>query len=110
MSGERPSAWAAFWQTVTKFQSDKLTPWLGVRNTVGVAAPLLLGVITGNVAAGIAVSTGALNVCFSDGQEPYRQRGKRMLAASVLVGLAVFAGQLSGHHSVTAVLIATGWA
>lgn len=110
MSGERPSAWAAFWQTVTKFQADKLTPWLAVRNTIGVAVPLLIGVATGNVAAGIAVSTGALNVCFSDGQEPYRQRGKRMLAASVLVALAVFFGELSGHRLATAVLAATAWA
>lgn len=56
------------------------------------------------------MATGALNVSFSDGQEPYPQRGKRMLAASVLVGFAVFAGALGGHRNTAAVAIAAPWA
>jgi uncharacterized membrane protein YccC len=110
MSSERPDAWSAFWRTVIRFQSDKLTPWLALRNALGVALPLAAGVALGQVAVGLAIATGALNVSFSDGQEPYAQRARRMLAASGLVGLAVFAGELAGHHAAAAVLVATGWA
>lgn len=56
------------------------------------------------------MSTGALNVSFSDSHEPYVQRGRRMIAASVLVGMAVFAGALSGRNHVIAVVVAAGWA
>ena len=104
------SAWASFWETVFRFQMDKLSPWLAVRNTVGVALPLVVGVALGQVPAGLAMATGALNVSFSDGQEPYRQRGRRMLAASMVVAFALFAGTLSGHHNFAAVMIAALWA
>jgi len=105
-----PNAWVCFWQTVVRFQTDKLHPWLALRNALGVALPLAAGVALGHVNGGLAMATGALNVSFSDGQEPYRQRGKRMLAASVLVGFAVFAGALGGHNNAAAVVIATPWA
>ena len=110
MAGTRPNAWAAFWQALIRFQSAKLTPGLALRNALGVALPLAAGVATGHAAAGIAIATGALNVSFSDGQEPYRVRGKRMLAASALVGCAVFTGAISGNHAAAATAIAAGWA
>ncbi len=110
MAASRPNAWAAFWQTLIKFDSAKLAPALAVRNTLGVVLPLIAGTAAGWPSVGIAVGTGALNVAFSDGQEPYRQRAKRMLAASVLVGLAVFAGGISGHYIWAIVAVAAGWA
>lgn len=110
MSGVRGNAWIAFWQTVIRFQSEKLTPWLALRNTIGVTVPLAVGAATGNVAGGIAVAMGALNVCYSDGQEPYRQRARRMVAASCLVALALAAGQISGNHTGLAIVVATTWA
>src|SRR5947209_11174947 len=110
MPASRPSAWAALWSTITKVQSSKLSPWLALRNTVGVTVPLAVGVIIHQQLGGISVATGALNACFSDGQEPYRQRGKRMLAASLLVGIAVLAGELCGHRKESAVIVAVVWA
>jgi len=110
MSQAQPNAWAAFWQTVILFQSSKVNPWLALRNTVGVTLPLVAGVAAGNPSVGIAVATGALNVSFSDGEAPYTDRAKRMLAASSLVGVAVFIGSISGHHTVSAAVAATAWA
>src|SRR5579872_5070876 len=87
-----PNAWASFWQALTRFQKDKVYPWLALRNAIGVMAPLIAGAAVGQLPAGLVVATGALNVAWSDSHEPYRVRAKRMLASSVLVGFAVFTG------------------
>jgi len=107
---EHPSAWASFWQTIIRYDAAKVTAWLALRNAIGLAAPLVAGVAWGQLSAGLIAATGALNVAFSDSQEPYRQRARRMLAASALVGFAVFAGALCGHNQVIAVVVATVWA
>jgi len=106
----RPSAWTAFWRIVVRFQKEKMTPWLALRNSLGVALPLAGGVAFGAVSGGLIVATGALNVSFSDSHEPYLQRVRRMLAASALVGLAVFAGEFSGGNLFVAVAVAGIWA
>lgn len=102
--------WNSFWQTVTRYQAEKVTPWLGLRNAVGVTLPLALGLATGAVASGLIVATGALNVSFSDGSDPYFQRARRMMLASVVVGVAVCAGSLSAHNLAVAVAVAALWA
>jgi len=68
------------------------------------------GAATDQVAAGLAMSTGALNVAFRDSIAPYSQRAKLMLAASVVAGVAVYAGGMSGRNAVAAVLVAGMWA
>src|SRR5689334_16402755 len=108
--GPVPSAWEAFWHLVTRFQWDKLDPWIGLRNTIGITLPILVGVLTGSVTGGLAVSTGALNVAFVDSHTPYVQRGQRMLLASVLVGLAVFLGTAFGTHHLLAISLTMCWA
>jgi len=100
-----PNTWVAFWQTVARFQADKVTPWIGLRNTIGMAVPLAAGVLFGSIPAGLALSTGALNVSFSDGQDPYVQRARRMLAASVLVGIAIAVGALCGRNPFVGVAV-----
>jgi uncharacterized membrane protein YccC len=107
---EHPNVWASFWQTVIRYDAAKVTPWLALRNAIGLAVPLVAGVALGQLSAGLIAGTGALNVAFSDSQEPYRQRARRMLAASALVGFAVFAGALCGHNQVIAVVTSTVWA
>ena len=102
--------WVTLWQTILRYDSGKVSPWMALRNAAGVALPLAAGVATGSLAGGLIVSTGALNVAFSDSDAPYAQRGRRMLRASALVGIAVFAGALCGHSTVIAVATATMWA
>ena len=105
-----PSAWAAFWQTVRRFQSDKVNPWLGFRNALGVAIPLVAGSAFGSISAGLAMSTGALNVSFRDSDAPYVQRARQMLIASVVAGFTVFSGTLCGQHNSIALALTTVWA
>jgi uncharacterized membrane protein YccC len=88
-----------FWNTVIRFERSKVTPWIGLRNALGVALPLIVGVAIGETAGGLMTAIGALNVSYSDGVEPYRQRARRMLAASCFGALAVGAGGvLSRDH------------
>ncbi|MCC6390944.1 MAG: FUSC family protein [Bryobacterales bacterium] len=107
---QQPDFRTAFWQSIVRYQPDRITPWLALRSALGVGLPLAAGVLSGAAPLGIAVATGALNVSFTDSHGPYRQRAARMLAASVMVGTAVFAGGLSGHSdwiaAVTAGLLA----
>ena len=105
-----PNAWSAFWQSVVRFQAAKLAPWVALRNSIGLALPLVAGIATGQVAGGLAMATGALNVSYSDSSDPYLQRARKMLAASVFVALAVFAGAVTGRHNIASVLIAGFWA
>lgn len=104
----KTNPWIAFWQAVIRFDRAKVTPSLAIRNTIGVVLPLIGGVLIGMTSGGLAIATGALNVSYSDSHEPYRNRARRMIAASFLVGLAVFAGALVGHDRTLAALTAGG--
>jgi Predicted membrane protein len=106
----KPSPWTAFWQSVARFQAEKVTPWVGLRNALGIALPLAVGAADGAVPSGVVMSTGALNVAFSDNFDPYSRRGRRMFLASVIVAVAVFAGTVSGNAPASAVAIETVWA
>ena len=81
-----------------------------MRNTIGVTLPLVIGVATGSMAGGLIASSGALNVAFRDNESPYRERGRHLLNASIVAGLAVFLGSLSGRDHVLAVVVAMAWA
>lgn len=72
-------------KTVARFDRAKIHPGTALRNALGVALPLLV------------MSTGALNVAFSDGADPYAHRAHRMLAATLCCALAVFIGGLTGR-------------
>src|SRR5467141_2677607 len=100
----------AFWRVLTRFDSSKLTPYHGLRNSIGVLLPLAAGYALNMPRGGVVVASGALNVAYSDGSDPYAQRAKRMLSSSVLCALAVLLGALSGNHNAAAVIIATLWA
>src|ERR1700712_905503 len=109
-SNSKPGWWAGFWQTVIRYEGDKITPWLALRNSIGITLPLLFGVITGTLSSTVVITTGALNFSFSDNDDPYIHRARRMLGSSVLVGIAVFLGSMSGHHHWSSILLATVWA
>jgi uncharacterized membrane protein YccC len=87
-----------FWRSVVRYESAKVLPWLALRNALGVAVPLVIGLAAGHATSGLIGATGALNVAFSDGSDPYRHRLRRMLTASLTCALAVVAGGLAGRH------------
>jgi len=101
---------APFWRSVLHFESSKVEPWLALRNAVGVALPLAIGMAAGHATAGLIAASGALNVAFSDGSDPYHHRARRMLSASFFCALAVMAGGLVGQHPALTLLLTTACA
>jgi uncharacterized membrane protein YccC len=107
----QPNPTAALWRTVTRVDKSKINSrWLAMRNSLAVAAPLAIGMALGNPLAAVAVTTGALNVSYSDGRDPYPQRARRMLSWTVLGAIAVFIGSLAGATNWAAVLLTFIWA
>src|SRR5580658_10931570 len=88
--------WILFLRTLARLEQEKIVPGRAARNAIGVAVPLAAGFLFGSLSAGLIVASGALNVCFTDGDDPYRQRARRMLLGTLLVGLAVLTGTLTG--------------
>jgi hypothetical protein len=95
----------AFWQAVTRFDRKQLAPVMAVRNALGVGVSLYTGILLGNPSGGVMAATGALNVAFSDGNDPYVHRGRRMVSAALFVSLAVFAGRLCGNNHAVAITL-----
>jgi len=103
-------AWITFWRTVVRLEREKVILGVAARNALGVSLPLAAGYLLGSLPAGLVVSSGALNVCFTDGDDPYRRRARRMLLGTFLVGLAVLTGTLTGGIAPLAIAIAGVWA
>src|SRR5215469_7309760 len=110
VEGAQPRPFEALWQIVTHFDRSKISVWRALRNTLGVVAPLIVGYMLGMPRGGLAMASGALNVSYSDGSDPYRKRAKRMLASAVWCSFAVLLGGLTPHSNVVAVAVATVWA
>jgi uncharacterized membrane protein YccC len=100
----------ALWRTVIRLDRSKISPSIAIRNAAAIALPLAVGTALNVPLAATAVATGALNVAFSDGYDPYAQRARRMLSWSVLGGVAVFIGAATGGDHITATLVAAIWA
>ena len=109
-SPEKPNPWVALWRTMIRFDTAKLAPWIALRNGIGMTLPLAVSVALGNPAAGTVAATGAFNVSFTDGTDPYFQRGGRMLVASFVSAIAVLIGGLCSHHDVVAIVVTLVWA
>ena len=108
---EGRQATSALRRTLTRFDKAKINNhWLALRNALAVALPLAIGIAIGNPLGAVAITTGALNVAYADGNDPYAQRARRMLAWSVLGGIAVFTGSISGEYNWAAIPVAALWA
>ena len=104
-------AWSAFVVTLKRIDKSKINSiGMALRNSAAVGIPLFIGSIVGKPLGGVAVSTGALNVAYSDGRDPYRQRVRRMLTWSVLGAFAVFVGSATGEYQIAAILVTALWA
>src|SRR6266480_4788660 len=98
------------WRLLTHFAHSKMVPSLALRNAAGVVLPLFVGFTLGMPRGGLAMASGALNVSYSDGHDPYPQRARRMLASTAWCSIAVLLGGLTAHHNAVAIIAATLWA
>ncbi len=108
---EKPTTWSALLDSLKHVDKSKINSrWMALRNAIAVALPLSIGSLMGHALGAVAVSTGALNVSYSDGRDPYRQRARRMLTWSILGAFAVFVGSASGKYHFAAILVTAAWA
>ncbi|MGI8741596.1 MAG: FUSC family protein [Bryobacteraceae bacterium] len=103
-------SYLGLWRTLIRFDAATIAPRIALRNALGLALPLAIGVAAGSPGTSLVAGTGALNVSFSDGDDPYYSRARRMLAASLLVGFGVFAGSISGQDRWVAAVVSVVWA
>lgn len=107
----QPDLWASLWRNLKKIDKGKINKLpIALRNAVAVAVPLGIGIAIGNPLGGTAMATGALNVSYSDGSDPYAQRARRMLAWSFIGAIAVFTGSVTRSNHQLATLITMVWA
>ena len=105
-----PSALRTFWRVLTRFDRSDISASLAARNALCITIPLVIGASLGYPGAGLIAASGALNASFSDGHDAYRRRIQKMTAASVMCGIAVFLGAVTGHNHVLAVFVSSFWA
>ncbi|MDE2573160.1 MAG: FUSC family protein [bacterium] len=97
-------------QGTMRFDRSAIELGLSLRCTIGVAIPLLLGLLAGNAAYGLSAAVGALIAGFASMQGVYRTRAAAMLITSGAMAVSTFVGGLVGH-STAAVACATAlWA
>ena len=104
-----PNQARVIWGLLTHFDHAKMIPPLALRNTAGAILPLIVGFALGMPRGGLAMTSGAINVSYSDGHDPYPQRARRMLASTVWCAIAIFLGAITGHRNIEAVFVATAW-
>ncbi len=90
-----------YWHGLIRYEAQKVHPKIALRNALGIGIPLAIGVAIGQPAGGLLACIGALDVAYSDGSDPYQFRARRMVAASLLVAAAIFAGALAGASAPT---------
>lgn len=74
------------------------------------AFPLGMGLALGHPLGAAAVATGALNVSFSDGYDPYPVRARKMLLWNTMGAIAIFSGSLGGWSNSASIMLAAIWA
>src|SRR4051794_8230832 len=84
-------------------------PLAALRCTVGVAIPLVAGLLLRQPSLGVFGAVGALPVGFGSFQGAYRSRATIMMTAAVGVACSIFVGSLAGHSTLAAVVVSTLW-
>src|SRR5579883_2504293 len=108
--GSLPAWLPSFWAVLRRLDKSKQNTFgMALRNAAAVAVPLAIGMAEGHPLIGVAIATGALNVSYSDGRDPYAHRARRMLTWSVLGAIAVFLGSATGNYHALALLVTLFW-
>ena len=81
-----------------------------LRCTVGVAIPLVIGLVLRQPSLSAFGAVGAVSVGFGSFQGAYRSRAALMLTAAAAMAVSIFIGALAGHSNVATVVIASATA
>ena len=83
--------------TAKQIDRKRISIAIAVRNSIGVATTLFIGIVSGHPLLGVTASIGALNAGFASFQGTYRSRAEVVLAASLALALSAFVGGTIGH-------------
>jgi uncharacterized membrane protein YccC len=83
---------------------------MALRNAIGVVVPVLAGHAVGQGPAGVIAGVGGLLTSYSDGNDPYRLRARRLFATAVFCAAAVGLGTVAANQPPVAAVLAVGWA
>ncbi|MDR3607708.1 MAG: FUSC family protein [Oligoflexia bacterium] len=99
-----------FFREFVFLDRSKINAWVALRNTVGVAIALGICLAFGKPVDGLVAGLGALVVSYSDSDDAYLHRARRLLASSLLCSIAVFSGILAIKSVLLATFMAIAWA
>ena len=85
-ASSRGAAVVALLRDAARLDRTQSDPVVSLRNAIGVAAPLAIGILSGGIAQGLASTVGALQAAFADRPGPYRLRILRMLGTALAAG------------------------
>ncbi len=92
-------------RTAARLDLTQSDPVVAARNAVGVAAPLVIGALSGNAGLGLASTIGALQTAFADRPGPYRLRMLRMLGTAGAAGVTSALAVLCSRSDIASVLL-----
>ncbi len=107
---EAPSVAARIWRDATRVDAAGIEIGFGVRCALGVAIPLVVGLLVGQPLAGAAGAIGALPVGFASRQGVYRTGAVASLLTAAGVAVSAFVGALCGGNVWLSVAAAVVWA
>ena len=95
--------------TPTAAEAPRLAFGFAIRNAIGVAIPLVAGVLVDDVAAGAVAGGGALITGFADVGDTRAHRAIAMLATAALGALSTFVGVLASDSEIASLLVTGLW-
>ncbi|MER5636010.1 FUSC family protein [Kitasatospora sp. NPDC002227] len=90
----RPRAW---WAHAARPERPQLVGALMARAALGMAAPLLLGLLTGRLGLGVFAGLGAMHATLNDRVEPAGLRARRIVTAVLASALGMLLGTALQH-------------
>jgi uncharacterized membrane protein YccC len=100
----------AYWRSLIHFEPERIARWTGLCNAFGVILALGAGTFFENPSSGLVMAIGALNTGYSDGQDSYVHRARRMSPTALLCGCAVCGGGLAAENHFAAIALSTVFA
>ena len=88
---------------------SKFDALAAARCTVGVAIPLIAGVMIGQPSVGVFGAVGALSVGFGSFHEAEHGRVPVMFVAAIGMAASLFVGMIAGHSTAAATAAAAAW-
>jgi uncharacterized membrane protein YccC len=90
-------------------ERSKIAIAVGLRCSLGVVVPLVVGVASGHSSSGVAAAVGTLVVGFVSFEGRHRATLRAMLFASAAVALSTLVGSLAGSHLLVLLVVLACW-